>query len=485
MTIAVSRACTQKIYSFCTFFVLTFFLLSTAACASELPDFRELARESGHAIVNISTEKTVESGGNPFDMFKNSPFEGFFEQFPPFQNMPQPNRKERSLGSGFIISKDGYIVTNNHVVKGADVVRVNLEGSSGQSTSYPAQVIGTDEETDIALLKIDAGKSLPFAAFGNSDKLEVGEWVLAIGNPFGLDHTVTAGIVSAKGRDIRSGPFDNYVQTDASINPGNSGGPLINMKGEVIGINTAIIAQGQGIGFAIPSNMAARVIEQLKDGGRVQRGWIGVSIEDVDDNTAKALALGDMRGSLISAVVPNGPADQAGIKVGDIVTQVNGTSVQNSSQFLRAIADLRPGNTPNLTLWRNGKTTTVKVTLGERTAENLSGQRSNGGQATPAPQQNAETAALGMQLRPVTEKEAGSLRLPSVTGLLVTSVEANSAAGEAGLRKNDVVLLVNMKPVNSVDDFTQVVKSEGKQRGAVVLQIYRDGQAAFRSLPVK
>ena len=306
--------------------MLVMSLVFSAQAAPVVPDFVPLVQSAGKAVVNISTEKKVmQRGGMPSEMFRGLPpeFERFFEQFEGSGRNAKP-RTQRSLGTGFLISSDGYIVTNNHVVAGADTVLVNLQGSTGKEHSLKAQVIGTDEETDIALLKVKADAPLPFLNFGNSDKMEVGEWVLAIGNPFGLGHTVTAGILSAKGRNIQSGPFDNFLQTDASINPGNSGGPLINMEGKVIGINTAIIASGQGIGFAIPSSMAERIVNQLKQDKKVSRGWIGVTIQDVDENTAKALGLPEATGALIGSVMPDKPAAKGGMKDGDVVLEVNG-----------------------------------------------------------------------------------------------------------------------------------------------------------------
>ena len=296
--------------------------VSVAAAAPALPNFVPLAKSAGPAVVNISTEREVSTrmGGG----FPGMPpgMERFFEEFGPFWGQPQGPRKQSSLGSGFIISSDGYIVTNNHVVEGADKVFVNLEGDSDRAHSLEATVVGTDAETDIALLKVDAKRDLPVLNFGNSDTAEVGEWVVAIGNPFGLSNSVTAGILSAKGRDIHAGPFDNFLQTDASINPGNSGGPLINMAGEVIGINTAIVASGQGIGFAIPSNLASRIVEELKSGKKISRGWLGVTIQDVDENAAKALGLKDAQGALIGSVLPDEPAAKAGLKAGDIIVRV-------------------------------------------------------------------------------------------------------------------------------------------------------------------
>jgi len=474
--------------TFAAALALCLVLAAAAQAAPMLPDFRELAKQSGNAVVNISTEKTVQATENPFnELFRNmppgTPFDKFFDQFEKFHGRQQRPQKQRSLGSGFIISADGYIVTNNHVVAEADVIRVNLQGASGKSNSYVANVIGTDEETDLALLKINAGGSLPVLRFGDSDKLEVGEWLLAIGNPFGLDHSVTAGILSAKGRDIRSGPFDNFLQTDASINPGNSGGPLLNMDGQVIGINTAIIASGQGIGFAIPSNMAERVIAQLRAEGKVRRGWIGVTIQDVDDATARALGLGEPRGALVGSIMPGEPADKAGLKPGDIVLKVDGDDVPDSSQLLRRIAALKPGDTTKLTIWRNGQTKTVNLTLGERTAEHLTAQR---GDAAPEKSGKEQASAgLGMSVRPVSAEDARNLKLEEARGLLVVSVEGGKPAAEADIRAGDIILLANLKPVNTAADLTKVIEQDAKKRGAVMLQLMRRGQTFFRTVPLE
>lgn len=467
---------------------LCLLLVAGAQAAPALPDFRELAKQSGNAVVNISTEKTVQTSGNPFnELFRNmppgAPFDKFFDQFERFHGRLQRPQKQRSLGSGFIISADGYIVTNNHVVSEADVIRVNLQGASGKSNSYVATVVGTDEETDLALLRINAGNSLPVLHFGDSDKLEVGEWLLAIGNPFGLDHSVTAGILSAKERDIRSGPFDNFLQTDASINPGNSGGPLLNMNGEVIGINTAIIASGQGIGFAIPSNMAARVIANLRTEGKVRRGWIGVTIQDVDEATARALGLGEPRGALVGSIMPGEPADKAGLKPGDIVLKVDGDDVSDSSQLLRHIAALKPGDTTRLTLWRNGQTKTTSLTLGERTMEHLTAQR--GESAPEKGGKERATASLGMSVRAVSAEDARNLRLEEARGLLVVSVEGGKPAAEADIRAGDIILLANLKPVNTPGEFTRIIEQDGKKRGAVMLQVMRRGQTFFRTVPLE
>lgn len=441
-----------------------------------VPNFVPLVQSAGKAVVNISTEKKVmQRGGLPSEMFRGLPpeFERFFEQFEGGRSA-RP-RTQRSLGTGFIISADGYIVTNNHVVAGADTVLVNLQGENGKDHSLKAKVIGTDEETDIALLKVEAKTTLPFLAFGDSDKMEVGEWVLAIGNPFGLGHTVTAGILSAKGRNIQSGPFDNFLQTDASINPGNSGGPLINMEGKVIGINTAIIASGQGIGFAIPSSMADRVVAQLKANKKVTRGWIGVTIQDVDDNTAKALGLPQATGALIGSVLPDEPAAKGGMKDGDVVLEVNGKKIDDASALLRAIATEAPGSKVDMTVWRDGERKNVTVQLGER---NLKGSK-KGGQID---EENAP--ALGLSVRPLTKEEARAARVKPGTGLLVVGVEPGKLAAEAELQEGDVILSANLKPIKSVEDFSKVIREDAKKRGVVMLQIQRQGQTFFRSLPL-
>jgi len=455
--------------------------------ATGLPDFTQLAKNCGIAVVNIGTERTAKSGPENFfgDMFRNAPpgFERFFEQFERFHDgQPQrPQRKQRSLGSGFIISEDGYIVTNYHVVADADVIRINFQGSSPKNESVTATLIGSDEETDLALLKVDVKEKLPFLKFGDSDAVQVGSWVLAIGNPFGLDHTVTAGILSAKGRNIHAGPFDNFLQTDASINPGNSGGPLINMAGEVIGINTAIIASGQGIGFAIPSSMASQIVEQIKDGKKVRRGWIGVTIQDVDQNSAKALGLDKARGALIGSVMPGEPADKAGVKAGDIILAVDGRNIEDSSALLRTIAAKTPGEKINLTVWRDGKTRELSLTLGERTPEQLSAQR--GGPSRPG--KGTDSDVLGISVRPVTAEEARSLKLENNQGgLMVISVAPGKPAADSDIRQGDVIVSANLKPLKSAQDLAKIVAEDAEERGAVMLQINRRGQLSFRAVPI-
>lgn len=476
----------KKCLAFLTMICLLSFSQMTQA--NNLPDFVELAAKCGPAVVNINTErKASANGAEEFfgEMFRNMPpgFEKFFEQFGGKNNggknpgKRRPMHKQKSLGSGFFVSSDGYIVTNNHVVSGADVIHVTMDDKNGKSKNFKATLIGSDEETDLALLKVEGQQNLPYLVFGNSDNLKVGEWLLAIGNPFGLDHTVTAGILSAKGRNIRSGPFDNFLQTDASINPGNSGGPLLNMDGQVVGINTAIIASGQGIGFAIPSNMAAKIIDQIKDGKKVSRGWIGVTIQDVDENAAKALGLKDSSGALVGSVLENEPAQKAGVKDGDVIIAVDYKDIEDSAALLRAIADKRPGSTAVLTLWRDGKTMNVTVTLGERKSTQ-SEAKENG-----SSNQEAE-GSLGISVRTLSSEEREELKIPKNEGLYIVSVDPDKGAAETDIREGDIILKANQVSVNTPAELSKIVKEVGAKRGAVMLQLQRGTQTFYRAVPV-
>jgi serine protease Do len=463
-------------------FLILFVLTSTSWAA--LPEFTRLAEEAGEAVVNISTVKTVKPRQGierfmPNRPKQGTPFDDFFDQFERFfgKQYQQP-RKERSLGSGFIISPDGYIVTNNHVVEGADEIKVRLQENGKREKSYLADIIGTDSETDLALLKINAKTRLPYLTFGDSDKLEVGEWVMAIGNPFGLDHTVTAGIISAKGRVIGAGPYDNFLQTDASINPGNSGGPLLNMKGKVIGINTAIVASGQGIGFAIPSAMAKDIIEQLKEFKKVKRGLLGVMVQAMDDNTARALGLEENMGALVASTTPGGPADRAGVKAGDVILAVNGDPVEDYSDLTRKIGRLMPGATVDLTIWRKGKKLHLSTALDERSPEELA----RAGQAGTGQSAQADQV-LGMTLRAPAQDELEVLGLKDVRGLLVVDMSSDSPAAEAGIAPGDLILEANQHSVNTVADFKKIVQ-KAKKNGVVLLFLKRKGQNLFRTIPL-
>lgn len=321
--------------------------------------FASLAKELNPAVVNISTTQVIEGfGGFPGPFREGDPFEEFFKRF--FGDVPPPEYKQRSLGSGFIISKDGYIVTNGHVVENAQEIKVTLMGGR----KFDAKVIGQDSKTDLALIKITPVGDLPSAKLGDSAKLEVGDWVVAIGNPFGLGHTVTAGIVSAKGRIIGAGPYDDFIQTDASINPGNSGGPLFNLLGEVVGVNTAILGGAQGIGFATPINLAKEVIFQLKNEGRVIRGWIGVSAQELTPEIAQSFNLKEAKGALISEVAPQGPADRAGLMRGDIIIEFDGKEVKQVEDLPRLVANTSVGKTVKVKVLRNGEIRAFSITIG-------------------------------------------------------------------------------------------------------------------------
>jgi serine protease Do len=460
--------------------LFTLFSASPAPAAPPPADFRALVKAAIPAVVNVSTERTedVRSLGNPFDFFRGHPdMERFFGPFEDFYNRGAPTRPRtsHSLGSGFIISSDGYIVTNNHVVEGADAVTVHLGGKNKEDAKYTAELVGTDPETDLALLKISEN-NLPFLSFGDSEVLEVGEWVLAMGSPLGLDHTVTAGIVSAKSRNIQSGSYDDFLQTDASINRGNSGGPLLNMNGEVVGINTAIAQRAQGIGFAIPSGMAKRIISDLKDHKKVNRGWLGVTIQNVDGAMAKALGMKDNNGALVNTVHPDQPAAAAGIKEGDVIIAVNKEKIKNTEQLLRTVALLPPGGAAQITVWRDAAEVNVTLTVAER-GSGLSAAGTKGDKSAPSGEN-----PLGLKVRPVTQDDMRRFNLNSTAGLLIVSVEEKGPAAKAGLQTGDVVTAVNMRAVQSTPEFDAEISKAGKQRGAVVLHISRQGRVFFKAI---
>jgi len=442
--------------------------LSQAETARAPFSFADLADKLKPVVVNISTTKKVRQRGGIFGspFGRKDPFEqffgdDFFERF--FGDIPPREFTQRSLGSGFIISSDGYIFTNNHVVEQADKIIVKL--SDGKE--YEAKVTGRDAKTDIALIKIKPDNSLPVAELGDSDNLRVGDWVIAIGNPFGLEQSVTAGIVSAKGRVIGAGPYDNFIQTDASINPGNSGGPLFNMEGKVVGINTAIIAQGQGIGFAIPINMAKRMLPDLKTKGTVVRGWLGISIQDVTEDIAKAFKLKERKGALIAEVFEGDPADKAGLKAGDIIIELNGKKIQNSHELLIMVADLRVGEKVAVKVLRDGQEKVFYVTVAERKEEKVAA---------------ATGEYFGLTVSDITPEIAKALGLTSRAGVIVTDVKEGSPADEAGIRVQDIILQVNKVKINSVKDFQREMAKEANKEG-VVLLIKRGRASSF--VPIK
>ena len=409
-------------------------LLSVNAYA--MPEsFAPVVKKAAPSVVNISTTKTVTRQIDPFfDDF----FGGFFGGNPHGDGGGQ-KFKSSALGSGFIIDMNGYIVTNNHVIEGAEEIIVKLQ----DEREFKASVVGTDPLTDLALLKIDTkGASITPILLGNSDSAEIGDWVVAIGNPLGLGGTVTAGILSAKGRVLGDGPYDNFIQTDVSINPGNSGGPLINMNGEVIGINTAIIQSAQGLGFAVPVNMLKNIIPKLKQ-GKVTRGWIGVTLQPLDEKLAKSFGLNDTKGVLIADVSPGEPGDKAGLKAGDIVIAVDGKKADDSRTLVGIIGSKSPNDRVVLTIIRDGKQRNITVTLGERPVE--------GQIASNYGDKKQEKRAGDITVTSLSNEDARSLGVSS--GVVITDIDTKSNAYGAGLRKGDVIVWVNRKSIANPNEF--------------------------------
>ena len=437
------------------FLILLLVCCWVVPASAQPPDFVTLAEQLKPAVVNIGAAKTIAQrppslggrGGPGGDMFDE-----FFEHF--FRGMPQSPRKARSLGSGFIISEDGYILTNDHVVNGADEITVKL--SDGRE--FNGEIRGLDPKLDLALIKIDAGEDLPVAKLGDSDKIKVGEWVMAIGNPFGLEQTVTVGIVSAKGRTIGAGPYDDFIQTDASINPGNSGGPLFNVKGEVIGINTAIVAGGHGIGFAIPCNMAKQIIPQLRDEGYVTRGWLGVSLQALNKELADSFGLENTHGALINEVVEDSPADKAGLQRGDVILAYNGQTVEELNDLPRLVAATPVDKAVKIKIFRDGKRREIRVKIGklaEGEQEIAAGGKEGGG-------------TIGITATNVTPELVERYKLEGNEGVLITRIDPDGPAAEANLRIGDLIVEADGKEVNSVKAFEAVI---GKMSAGKVLRL--------------
>ena len=420
-------------------------------------NFSDLADTVSPAVVHIKVEKTVKAGGpafgqNPFG--GNEQFKEFFGH--QFGDQNQPEFKQPAQGSGFIIDKSGYIVTNNHVVEGADKITVILK----DETQYDAKVVGLDPVTDIALIKVDPKHSLPTVRLGSSGDLRVGEWVAAIGSPFGLEYTVTAGIVSAKGRVIGSGPYDDFIQTDASINPGNSGGPLINMQGEVVGINTMIIAAAQGIGFAIPVDQAKGIIAQLKSDGEVTRGWLGVTIQDLKGDLADYYGVEGKSGVMVADVVPGDPADKAGIKPKDIITEVNGKKVDTSRDLTNLAAMLTVGETAEVTILRDGKPQTLEVKIGKRPLTMAALSQNH---------RQQKEGEYGFEVTELTPEIARRFNINETSGVIVVGVAPNSKAEAAGVKQGDLIVEVNRANVDSVADFKKLIDQHKDSDGIRLL----------------
>ncbi|MEZ4483644.1 MAG: DegQ family serine endoprotease [Syntrophotaleaceae bacterium] len=411
--------------------------------AAPAPDFVALSEQQKPAVVNISTSKTVRSARPTLPGLRsphNDLFEDFFEHF--FQGQPNRSRQQRSLGSGFIISADGFILTNDHVVNGADEIKVKL----ADGRSFTAELQGGDSKLDLALLKIDTGdEKLPVATLGDSESLKVGEWVMAIGNPFGLAQTVTVGIVSAKGRVIGAGPYDDFIQTDASINPGNSGGPLFNSRGEVVGINTAIVAGGQGIGFAIPVDIAKDVIAQLRQTGQVVRGWLGVMVQALTEELAASFGLEEARGALVTEVAAGSPAEQAGIRRGDVILSVNARPVDEMNDLPKQVATLPVGEQARVTIYRDGKERRLNVKIG-RLSDEEAGVADAGGMEQK----------LGLALADPAPELLRRYGMEEGQGALVTAVSPDSPAATSGLQPGDLIIEANGRPLKHAADLSRV-----------------------------
>ena len=439
----------------------------------QFPSFADLVEKLQPSVVNISTTNVIrqrspfrQGPGSPFG--GNNPFNDFFEKFFGGGNSPQREFKRQGLGSGFIMTKDGYVVTNNHVVDKAEDIQVVLQNGD----KYEAKVVGKDPKTDLAVLKFEPEKDIQPVKFGDSDSnnLRIGDWVIAIGNPFGLGYTVTAGIVSAKGRSLGLGAYDDFIQTDASLNPGNSGGPLFNLKGEVVGVNTAIVARGQGIGFAIPIDLAEFVIDQLKADGKVVRGWLGVYVQKLTPEIASSFDLKQDEGALVSDLAPEGPAEKAGIQRGDVIVEFDGQKVDDVSDLTNFAAVTPPGSEATLKIIQDGKEKTVTVKLQE-----FPEQRSD------IDEQVREN--LGLTVKQLTPNIVKRFNIDQNEGVIIADVLQGSPAGEAGLKVGDIVLEINKKQIKTLADYSDALK-DVKAGDTALFLVKRGGNTIYAALRV-
>ncbi|MCB5177170.1 DegQ family serine endoprotease [Microvirga lenta] len=492
---AVQQRLLRRLAASC-FAVLTFVAatMPLPAQARSAPEsFADLAEEVTGAVVNISASTTVEARNRTLPQLPpGTPFEDLFEEFfnrrgqqggPNGDSTPSRPRRSNSLGSGFVIDPSGIVVTNNHVIGDANDISVIFS----DGTRLKAEIVGKDSKIDLAVLKVKSDKPLKAVRFGDSETIRPGDWVMAIGNPFGLGGSVTAGIVSARGRNIESGPYDNYIQTDASINKGNSGGPLFNMNGEVIGINTAILSPtggSVGIGFAVPSSSAVPIIEQLREFGETRRGWLGVRIQNVDDATAEALNLGTARGALIAGVDEKGPAKPAGLEVGDVIVRFDGKEVKDSRDLPRIVSSTPVGKEVDVVIVRKGTEETKKVTLGR--LEDSEQQASLQQPSTETP--TVTRQALGLNLSGITEEMRRRYSLKDDTkGVVITRVDPNSAASDKRIQAGEVIVEVNQEPVSSPADVTKKIddlKGQGR-KSALLLIANAQGEVRFVALSIE
>ena len=449
-----------------------------ASAQRDVPrSFAQLAEEQSHVAVNISTTRTVKGVGrlSPFlgRGFRDFFGDEFFKRF--FGEIPEGQLKQQSLGSGVVVSEDGYILTNNHVVAEADEILVTLSRKE-KSEAKQAKLIGRDPKTDLALVKIEVDERLRAARLGDSDRLRVGDWVVAIGNPFGLGNTVTAGIVSAKGRTLGAGPYDDFIQTDASINPGNSGGPLFNLDGEVVGINTAIFTRtggSIGIGFAIPINMAKSVMRQLKERGKVVRGWLGVTIQVVTPKLKEKFGLESEQGALVAEVVKDSPADKGGLKRGDVIISFGGNKIEAMDALPPIVADTPVGKKVEVVVIRKGKEKRLTVTVGELREEKMTAEAGE-----------EIERAFGLTVQELTPELAESLSLKGEEGVVVTSVKRGSPAHEAGLQRGNLIQEIENQRVVSVDDFNRIMRESGSTK-QILMVIEQRGHTRYMILRKK
>ncbi len=434
--------------------------------------FASLVKAVSPAVVNISTVRTIKGGGRVFRHFmgpfdKKDPFRDFFEKFFGDQSSER-DLKQRSLGSGFIIDKDGYIITNNHVIERADQIKVRL----ADEREFSAEIIGRDPKTDLALIKINSFRDLPSVILGDSDTLFVGDWVITIGNPFGLNHTVTAGIVSAKGRVIGAGPYDDFIQTDASINPGNSGGPLSNVRGEVVGINTAIVATGQGIGFAIPINIAKEIIIQLKEKRRVVRGWLGVTIQKMTPELARSFGIKEGKGALVGDVFAGSPADKANIKRGDVIIEFDGQKIDEVSDLPRLVANTPVGKTVAIKIIREGQEQTLTANIAEMKEEK-----------PPVAKTDVERK-IGLSVQEITPEIAEELGLEDETGIIVVSVAPGSPAEDADFNQGDIIKEIDRKGIKNLRDYRMAMDKAAKE-DTILFLLQREGQTLYLTINLR
>jgi len=442
--------------------------------SEQFPSFADLVEKLQPSVVNISTTSVVhqrnpfgQGPGSPFG--RNDPFNEFFERFFGGGNAPEKEYKRQGLGSGFIMSKDGYVVTNNHVIDNAEDIEVILQDGH----KFKAEVVGKDPKTDLAVLKFEPDRDIQPVRFGDSDSesLRIGDWVIAIGNPFGLGYTVTAGIVSAKGRSLGLGAYDDFIQTDASLNPGNSGGPLFNLNGEVVGVNTAIVARGQGIGFAIPIDLAEFVIDQLKDGGKVVRGWLGVYVQKVTPEIASSFDLKEDEGALVSDLASDGPAEKAGIQRGDVIVEFNGQKVDDVSDLTNFAAITPPGSEVNLKIIQDGKPKTVEVKLQEFPEQQAQ-------QIEEEVKQN-----LGLSVKELTPNIVRRFNIDQNEGVIISDIMQGSVAGNADLKVGDIIVEINNKTINNLDEYSAALK-EVKPGDIDLFMVKRGGNTLYAALRV-